>query len=73
MVEKTGKVVNVDGVSDIVESEVALLVARDSHSLVLGRKSSENDVFVPLIVHGLPYVCKAFTAFVQGKKKSTGS
>lgn len=62
VIGKTGKVVDVYGVypvSDTVESEVsesgvALFIARDLHSRVLGRKSLEDDALISLVVQGLP-------------------
>lgn len=72
MIKRTRKVVIVRSVyytSDVVRSNVLLLVAGDLHPLVFSRKSSEYWVLVLLTVHRLPLFHEIVTAFVQGTKE----
>lgn len=57
VVEGTRQFVSVNGMyngSDVVQSRVQLLVNGDSRPPLLDRRSLENNLFVPLIVHRLP-------------------
>ena len=69
-VDRARKIVDVHSVyhvPNVFQHKVSPLVECGSYPLVLGRKSLENDVLVPLIVKCQPHFPEDVTAFVQNE------
>lgn len=51
-----------------VQSQVLLIISNQPLPLVLGRKSLQSNVLVPLILSRLSHVLEKLAAFVQNEK-----